>query len=370
MASLYLGCAGCQPSRQGVLPVSSPPAQLTDGWQVSSLAAEMLEPARLAALEQSILAGDFAPPDALLIARNGRLVYEQYWNGFGPGRRHDLRSATKSITSLLMGVAVEQQLIPSTEATVLSFFPQHQALTAGEPRWARVTLAHLLSMSGGMDCDDWNADSPGKEERMYKSDDWLRFVFGLSMLAEPGSRTAYCTGGVELLGGVLAQASGGPVPEFAARRLFTPLQITDVQWAPAAPDGTDTGGHLQLRPRDLLKIGQLMVDEGRWGGEQLVPSAWIADATRSRVHLADSDYGWLWWRNTFRVSGVPFDAVFARGNGGQYLFSFPAQKLTALFMGSQYDSPLGDQAIELCARFVLSATLGQSAAGTATVRAQ
>lgn len=117
-----------------MLPVSTAPAQLDDGWSSSSPAAEKLDPNRLKGLEESILAGNFEPPDAILIARNGRLVYEQYWNGFGQSRRHDLRSATKSITSLLIGLAIDQGLITSPDAPVTSFFPQFQSLTSGEPR--------------------------------------------------------------------------------------------------------------------------------------------------------------------------------------------------------------------------------------------
>lgn len=128
-------------------------------------------------------------------------------------------------------------------------------------------------MSGGMDCDDWTEASPGKEEKMYASADWLRFVFSLPMRAEPGSLTAYCTGGVELLGGALARATAGAVPDYAQRSLFAPLRIADVKWAAAAPDGTDTGGHLELLPRDVLKLGQLVVDGVRCNGMRMVPES-------------------------------------------------------------------------------------------------
>lgn len=353
---LLLGCASCQENPQGTRLHSSPPDPLADGWDVSSLAQEQLDPGSLAALEQSLGAGEFAPPDALLIARNGRLIYEQYWNGFGPLRRHDLRSATKSITSLLIGQAVDQGLIADLQAPVVGFFPEYKALTSRDPRLGRITLSHLLTMSSALDCDDWNPASPGQEDKMYQSADWLRFVLGLPMVGEPGSVTTYCTGGAELLGGVLARTAVLPVPVYAQRQLFLPLQIEEAQWSPAPPDGTDTAGHLALRPRDLLKLGQLVLDGGRWHGVQVVPAAWVAASTAPLVHLGDSQYGQLWWRNTFRVNGIPFDAIFARGNGGQYLFIFPQQRLTVLFMGSHYNSAIGnDQPPALCGRFILPA---------------
>jgi CubicO group peptidase (beta-lactamase class C family) len=105
----------------------------------------------------------------------------------------------------------------------------------------------------------------------------------------------------------------------------------------------------------LAKVGQLLLDEGRWDGVQVVSSSWIAASTAPRGHLGDSEYGYLWWRNTLRVSGAPFEGIFARGNGGQYLFVFPAVRMVALFMGSHYNSPIGDQAVEMCARFLLTA---------------
>ncbi|HRI51683.1 MAG TPA: serine hydrolase [Pseudomonadota bacterium] len=355
LISCVVSCGAA--SRLGTLPSSSPPVALDDGWEVGPLTMEQLDPARLLSLEQSIVAGDFEPPDALLIARGGRLVYEQYWNGFDRARLHDLRSATKSVTALLTGIAIDEGRLPGADAAVAGFFPEYQALTGRDARLGRITLAHLLTMSSGLECNDWNPDSAGKEEKMYKSADWLKFVLGLPVAGEPGSVTTYCTGGVNLLGGAIARATATSIPSFAERALFSPLRIAsaDVKWAAAPAGETDTGGHLQLRPRDLLKLGQLVLDGGRWQGRQVVSANWLSAATTRRVHLGDSDYGYLWWRNTFHVNGRPFDFSFARGNGGQYLFVFPEQKLTALFMASRYDSPIGDQALELCARFILTA---------------
>lgn len=353
LCAALVGCSHANP--HGVLALASPPAATGDGWEVSSLAAEGLDQARLDALERSLIEGQYQPPDALVVARNGRLVYEQYWNGFGPERLHDLRSATKSITSLLAGIAMDRGHIVGADARAVTFFPEYQGLFRGDDRKARITLAHLLAMSSGLECNDWNPASAGNEEKMYRSRDWLRFVLGLPAVHEPGEVRSYCTGGVVLLGDVVARAAAQTIPAFSRDALFAPLGITRFEWQARPEGGTDTGGHLRLRPRDLAKVGQLLLDKGRWHGVQVVSSSWVETSTASRGRLGDSEYGDLWWRNTFRVSGAPFEAIFARGNGGQYLFVFPALRMVALFMGSHYNSPIGDQALEMCARFLLTA---------------
>jgi CubicO group peptidase (beta-lactamase class C family) len=356
LSTALVGCGHTDP--RGVLAVASPPAATGDGWEVSSLAAEGLDGARLTALERSLVEGQYQPPDALVVARNGKLVYEQYWNGFGPDTLHDLRSATKSITSLLVGIAIDRGHLPGVDARALPFFPEYQDLVRGDERKGRITLADLLTMSPGLACDDWNPASPGQEDKMYRSRDWLRFLLGVPMLHAPGEVTAYCTGGVVLLGGVVARAAGKAIPDFSREALFAPLGITRFAWKATPSGGTDTGGHLRLRARDLAKVGQLLLDEGRWHGTEVVSSSWVAASTAPHVHLGDSEYGYLWWRNTFRVSGTPFEAIFARGNGGQYLFVFPALRMVAVFVGNHYNSPIGDQAIEMCARFLLTAAGG------------
>jgi CubicO group peptidase (beta-lactamase class C family) len=337
----------------------SPPDLIDDGWAVSSLQAEGMNPERLVELERKLEAGDYPAPDSLLIARNGKLVYERYWNGFARDKPHDLRSATKSITSMLTGIALEQKLLPGVDTPVLPLLGRYAPVKNADGRKERLTLRHLLQMRTGLACNDWQEDSPGKEERMYDSRDWVKFIVDLPMAEEPGQSSAYCTGGVVVLGALVEDAAGVPFPEFARRHLFEPLGITRLEWQEADGGRTDTGGHLHLRPRDFAKLGQVMLEEGRWRGEQLVPEAWVKESTTGSHPLGDSKYGYLWWVNTFGIAGTPVEASFARGNGGQYLFVFPSLNLVAVFTGSFYNEPESSLALELCGRFVLTSALGK-----------
>lgn len=337
----------------------SPPELLEDGWEVSSLEAEGMAPERLAELERKLAAGEYPSPDSLLIARNGKLVYERYWNGFHRDKAHDLRSATKSITSMLTGIALEQKLLPGVDTPILPLLSQYAPFKNGDERKERLTLRHLLEMRTGLACNDWDEDSPGNEERMYDSRDWVKFIVDLPMVEEPGQSSSYCTGGVVVLGALVEDAAGVPFPEFSRRHLFEPLGITRFEWQEADGGRTDTGGHLHLRPRDFAKLGQVMLDGGEWQGQQLVPEDWVRESTAGSHPLGDSKYGYLWWVNTFVGDGTSVDTFYARGNGGQYLFVFPSLNMVAAFTGSFYNEPESALALELCGRFVLRSALGK-----------
>lgn len=327
-----------------------------DGWPTSSATAEGMDASELLAMEEAIAAGDVADPDAIAIARNGKLVYEWYADDSQRGL-HDLRSATKSVTSLLVGMAVEAGAISSVDDSVSEY------VSGGGDTFRAITLEHLLLMSSGLDCNDWVPASPGNEERMYRSDDWVSFVLGLPAARQPGEPATYCTGGVVLLGHVVARATGVRFDAFASTKLFEPLEVTQLAWDPTPEGGIDSGGHLQLRARDFLKLGQLVLSEGSWKGQQLVSADWIRLSTAAHTTLGDSQYGYLWWRNTFNIQGTPVETIFARGNGGQYLFVFPELSLTAAFTGSHYNQPEGDVPLELVGRFVLPATLQRPQSG-------
>lgn len=359
LASGLVACAGSRMTGPG-----SPPDALEDGWSVSSLDAEGLAPEFLESLEARIENGDYAAPDSLLIARNGKLVYERYWNGFERNEPHDLRSATKSLTSLLVGIAIDQGLLPGQDTPVLPRLSAYAPLANPDARKEQLTVRHLLEMRTGLACDDWRPDSPGNEERMYRSRDWVRFVLDLPVAESPDTSSRYCTGGVVVLGALVQDAAALSFPEFSRRHLFAPLGITELAWDAAAGTGarTDTGGHLRLRPRDFAKVGQLVLDEGTWKGQPVVSKEWVRVSTEGRHPLGDSKYGYLWWRNTFTVQGTPVDAVFARGNGGQYLFVFPSLGLVAAFTGSHYNDPKQDQPIDMVGRHVLSAVLARQGA--------
>ncbi len=298
----------------------------------------------------------------LLVVRRGHLAWERYWNGHGPDDVHDLRSVTKSITSLLTGIAIDQGHLAGVDVPVLPFFASTYPNLpgAGDGR-EQITVEHLLTMRSGLACHDRDRKSPGQEDRMYRKRDWIRHFLELPMAHPPGRETFYCTGGVVALGGVIERAVGRPFADFARESLFGPLGVRGERWSRFDRDRqVDTGGHLYLRPRDLAKIGQLVLQKGEWQGKRLVSAEWIEKATDRQTRIdGGKPYGYLWWMAGVQTENGPLKTDFASGNGGQYLFVIPDLDLVVVFTGGNYNSPEASQAFELLGRYIVPAALGK-----------
>ena len=293
---------------------------------------------------------------SMLVVRHGKLVQEVYWNGYDQDAQQDLRSATKSITALLVGIAIDKHIVKGVNEPLGTYleaaYPHAPALAHG------ITLEHLLTMRSGLACDDRDPASPGQEDRMYQERDWVRYFLELPVAAPAGTAAHYCTGGVVALGRVVVEASKQPVPAFANEVLFGPLGISNARWADFDQHRqTDTGGHLALRPRDLAKIGQLVLQGGMWNGKQLVSRTWIEQATSEHTLIDKSrkSYGYLWWRASAPYQGRHVQIVYASGNGGQDVFVVPELDLVAVFTGGNYNSSKAALPFQLMSKFVLPA---------------
>jgi CubicO group peptidase (beta-lactamase class C family) len=315
------------------------PAATGDGWSTASADSVDLDPAPLEAAANAIGSGTFRNVDSMLVVRHGRLVHEAYFNGFDREQPHDLRSATKSITSALVGIAIDQGLLAGVDEPVLPRLGGDAGLRNPDPRKRSITLEHLLTMTPGLACDDWNAASPGNEVKMYDERDWVRFILDLPMVADPGTRYGYCTGGVVTLGAVIGNASGQRADAYARQVLFGPLGITRAEWQLTPTGAVDTGGHIHMRPRDMAKFGQLFLQRGLWNGQRVVSEAWVERSTSFRVRtLSNEEYGYLWWRRATQRNGAPIPTYYAVGNGGQQIIVAPSLDLVAVFTGSNYDT--------------------------------
>lgn len=357
LSLLFSGLAACggggdssdpprdeNPGLQAVITVA--PENTGDGWQVSSPAAEQLDGGQVLKALQDIRDGGSPGIDSLVVIRNGRLVAEGYFNGFGRESLHDLRSTGKSFVSALAGIAASQNLL-ATGDLVSQHIPGFSSHDHMDARKQAIGVAHLLNMTSGLDCDDWTPTSPGWEEKMYDRQDWVKFALDLPMRIEPGVQGSYCTAGVVVLGEVVSRASGMTLDTYADLWLLGPLGIRESIWR-RSPDGRATGGTgFRLRPRDAAKLGALFANEGTWNGARVISADWVQRSRQRMTTLGGNGYGYLWWKREFSLRGAPVECFHTAGNGGNFVFVFPAQELVVAYTGSNYNTATSDLPLRL-----------------------
>lgn len=297
---------------------------------ISGLAFLTAQPCRadtlpLAAIDQA-LAGDAMPrTTAVVVTRGGKIVYEKYRGEGGPEHLNDTRSATKSVTALLVGIAIGDGLL-KLDTRVFEVLKDQRPWANESGTKMEITVEDLLTMSSGLDCDDNDDKSSGNEENMYPQREWLRWAVDLpvkqhySRDARGRGPWAYCTAGSFLLGQVLQRATGDGVEKYAERRLFLPLGITSVRWHRSPSGEPMTGGGLRLRAVDLAKLGRLVLQDGKWEGKQIVPGAYLARAVaKHHATPMQLDYGYQFWRRDYKTACGVASASFMAGNGGNHV---------------------------------------------------
>ena len=343
-------------------------AQMQDGWAKASPAESGFSEAKLRAISAAVRSDEFKKIGSVLIARHGRLVFEDYVDGDANTLR-DTRSATKSITDVLVGIAIGEGKLSGVDAKVLGLLPDRaRRMENPDPRKAAITVEDLLTMSSPLECDDWNDASRGNEERMYLVEDWAQFVLDLPIRGrmhvgeqvEPppyGRSFSYCTGGVFLLSEILEKATGMRSDRYARDRLFAPLGITNVQWVYSPLNIPQTGGGLRLSSRDLLKVGQLYLNGGRWQGRQIVSEQWVRDSTRPHARIDEAaEYGYLWWLKSFKSGEGSYPAFYMSGNGGNKVVVIPALDLVTVITSTNYNTRgMHEQTEKLLADYILAA---------------
>ncbi len=273
--------------------------------------------------------------DSLLIVRNGYLVVEAYFHPYEQEHRHIIYSATKGISALLAGLAIEDGLILDEKAKVLDLLPLTGDKVENLDDWKRqLALEDLLTMTDGFEWQDWpyGIRAEGDFSRLLASSDGARYVLDRPMAHEPGTRFNYNSGASHLLTAIVQEVTGKTALEYANERLFHPLGIYDAGWS--AYQGISNGGsELFLRPREMAKLGYLMLNEGRWAGKQIIPADWVAASMqqyiKTDVEFMEEEYGYQWYTKYFAGHKVHS----AEGLGGNFLFVVPELDLVVVFTG-------------------------------------
>ena len=363
---VLLAVTGCGGGSSGGTPPPPPetfsytaPEDIGDGWQVGDLEAEGFDTPMIVDMMDAVLNETYPGIDSVAIARNNKLLLYWFdrrreldefdaWINNMVRERHVLHSTSKSFTSALIGIAIDQGHIESTQVSFLDLF-DYTDYENWDARKADITLEDALTMRFGFRWNEWSRPYTDPQNHLVNLEnnhfDWPKALLDLPMASDPGTTFAYNTAGTIAIGKALGNATGERLGQFANTYLFLPMQITDARWW--SPNNLANGGSgLFLRTRDLAKFGQLYLDGGAWQGQQLISEEWIADSVVRRVDLSDvlffsEGYGYQWWLDELPYKSQLLETWVTSGYGGQYLFVVPGLELVVAFTGHNYDNSDG-----------------------------
>ncbi|WP_407534682.1 serine hydrolase domain-containing protein [Elizabethkingia miricola] len=320
-------------------------------------------------MSTAINLSEYSGINSVIIAKKADVLYERYFNGYTRDSLHDSRSSFKSITSLLIGIAIDKGFIKSVNQKVYEFFPGNKILKTDVLK-SKITIKDLLEMRSGIDCEEFY-ETKICEDDMSLSRDWVEFSLNRPMKTNPGELWSYTSVNPMICSGILTNATGMSVVEFAKKYLFDPLGIQNYKWTIDPAGNAMTAGSFYILPKDMLKIGLLVKNNGKWKNRQIVSEKWIHQSTecdivipefsfmkssRSKIGIPQPTYyGFYWYKELLKTNDVAENLLFASGNGGQYIFIVKDLDLTVVFTQSNYGSYKAKQAFEIMAKYIIPA---------------
>ena len=336
------------------------PPQLGDGWKTASASATGIDEQVLQSIVRDIASADPTqrPPQlmhSILVAHRGKLVLESYFYGFDRSTPHDIRSAGKTFSSIMLGSAPARHAGLSPDSRIYEVMKALGPFSEPDPRKGQITLAQLMTHTSGLACNDNDDNSPGKEDAMQSQKaerNWWRYTLDLPQSFAPGTRYAYCSANINLVGAALTEGTRTWLPELFRRTIAEPLQFGEWHWN-LMPNGEGyLGGGAYLLPRDLLKVGQAYLDGGTWNGRRIVPADWVHKSTQPAMEVTPAttglsqeefgnfyvrgEDGLAWHLTSLEAGGRSHPAYSANGNGGQLLVVVPDSDLVVVFTGGNY----------------------------------
>lgn len=323
---------------------------------------------RLDDIAGAIKNGDYPNLEGISITQRGKLIYEDYFHGFKKDSVHDTRSSFKSVAGILIGIAIDKGFIKSVHEKVYSFFPGYKPYSNWNVLKDSMTIEHLLEMKSGFDCEEWNG-AKDCEDDMENTQDWIKFCLDLPLKNKPGTQWDYTSINAMLLGGIIAHATKMSVSEFTDKYLFKPLGIENYRWT-KDPLGHETlAGSFYISPKDMNKIGQLILNDGVFNNKRLVSKKWVEAMTAgitkienfSNVRISKNEtaipqptyYGYTWYNEEIRTAKFKHNTIFASGNGGQYIMLIRDLGLVITFTGNSYNSWKSKLPFDILIKYIL-----------------
>ncbi len=305
----------------------------TDDWRTSTPAEQGMDTTKLDEMMKHVEVNDIRI-DSILIVRNGYLVFEEYPRSiYGPDDLHIIHSCTKSFTSAMVGIAIQEGYIEDVSDRMIDYFP-NRTIANLDSRKESVTIEHLLTMTSGLDWDEWTIPYGrigNDAAEMNFADNGIQYVLDRPMAYDPGEFWTYNSGGSHLLGAIVANTAGQTLLEFAFEHLLGPLGISHVNW-PRDQNGYYSGsGGVSMRPIDMAKFGYLYLNNGTWNGQKVVPSDWVAKSAGTEFSFSEyAGYSYQWWTNPTEIANV----YSAQGYAGQFIFVIPSLDMVVVFTSS------------------------------------
>lgn len=305
--------------------------------------------------------GVFKNISSVVVIKNGKLLIEEYYNGETRNSLHDPRSAGKSFASSITGIAENEGYLKNEDQTLKEFYDLKSFANYSGVK-EEITIRDLLTMSSKFDGNDDDYSSPGNEENMYPTSDWVKFALDLpASLTRPKDEWHYFTAGVVILGDILNKTVPGGLEKYADQKLFKPLGITNYKWQYTPQNVPNTAGGIRMNALDFAKYGQLYKNIGKWNGKQLIPAQWVKKTFtkyKSIPGRKDEFYGYLFWNKTYIVSGKPYETFYCAGNGGNKIFIFPDQPLVIVITATAYGASYAhSQEDKMMTDYILPAVL-------------
>lgn len=331
------------------------PIQPNSGWEVSK---EEIDNKIIKNLNKKIAEERFKNITGIAVIKNGKLLLEEYFNHSGRDSLQDTRSVGKSFASALMGIAIKEKYIKSEYQNLKDFY-NIQQFKNYSPKKDSVTIKSLLTMSSGFDGNDDDNESPGNEENMYPTENWVKFALDIPMTNNIiGKVWNYFTAGVVITGDILDKSVPKGLENYADKKLFQPLGIINYQWQFTPQHKPSLAGGLRMKMLDFAKFGQLYKNNGLWNGKRVLDKTWIQKSFTNYFagHPDFEGYGYLFWRKVYKVGNQNFEAYQSSGNGGNKIIVFTHIPVVIVITATAYNKPYGhSQADKIVEQYLLPA---------------